>query len=225
LSCPGISESVHQIDLGKDAKSGVITVTNESSEKLQVQMRAFEWSQDAEGNDRYEETQELIFFPKLMELDRNEQKILRAGIKIPATAKEKTYRLFIAEIPVRRKAEGSQVAIAVRFGVPIFVKPLKEEPKGELGKMVLSQGTVKALVKNTGNRHFIIDSVHFKGKKRKGEISQGDQRLVSPEQRLRMYSASMPPEICKDTVRIDMEVKTSGFLLTGTLDPTKICLP
>ncbi len=97
-----------RLDLGRDAKSGAVTVANDSDDRLQVQMKAYEWTQDAEGKDRYEETGEILFFPRMMILERKEEKILRAGIRVPAVAKEKTYRLFIEEIPGPRNVGGGE---------------------------------------------------------------------------------------------------------------------
>jgi outer membrane usher protein FimD/PapC len=49
-----------RLELGRQARSGVVTVINDSEERLQVQMRATEWTQDAEGKDRDEETGDLF---------------------------------------------------------------------------------------------------------------------------------------------------------------------
>src|SRR5512147_2306777 len=37
-----------RLDLGRDTKSGAVTVANDSDDRLQVQMKAYEWTQDAE---------------------------------------------------------------------------------------------------------------------------------------------------------------------------------
>src|SRR4030043_2324751 len=87
-----------RLDFDRGTKSGVITIVNEAGEKLNVQMKAFEWTQNPDGKDQYTETNDIIFFPRIMSLEKSEEKILRAGIKIPATMREKTYRLFIEEI-------------------------------------------------------------------------------------------------------------------------------
>jgi fimbrial chaperone protein len=216
------------LDFDRGTKSGVITVVNEGGERLNVQMKAFEWSQNADGKDRYTETNDIIFFPRIMVLEKNEEKILRAGIKIPATTKEKTYRLFIEEIPEPKKAEGVNVAIAIRFGVPIFVKPLKEEVKGEIEKVELSKGVLNALIKNKGNTHFIINSIDVKGKNAKGEGIFSKELsgwyLLSGVSRI--YTLSIPQEVCKDLSKLDIEVKTERFNLNGKLDVDQaMCLP
>jgi fimbrial chaperone protein len=162
-----------------------------------------------------------------MTIEPKEDRILRAGIKIPAVAKEKTYRLFVEEIPEPKKSEGVNVAIAIRFGVPIFVKPLKAEPKGEIPKVELAKGVVSATVKNTGNVHFMINSVNIRGKNDKGEeIFAKDVNgwyLLSDASRI--YSVEVPQEICKEISKIDVQVVTDKLNLNGKADVDKtMCL-
>lgn len=217
-----------RLDFDRKTKSGVVTIVNEGNDKLNLQMKAFEWTQNAEGKDQYTETNDLIFFPRIMSLEKGEEKILRAGIRIPATTKEKTYRLFIEEIPEPRKAEGVNVAIAIRFGVPIFVKPLKEELKSEIEKIDLSKGVLNTLIRNKGNTHFIIQSIVIKGKNAKGE--EIFSRELSGWYLLsgvsRVYTLSVPQESCYDLTKIDLEVKTDRFTLNGRLDVNQaMCIP
>ncbi len=217
-----------RLDFDRGTKSGVITIVNEGGDKLNVQMKAFEWTQNADGKDQYTETNDIIFFPMIMALEKSEEKILRAGIKIPATTKEKTYRLFIEEIPEPKKAEGVNVAITIRFGVPIFVKPLKEEVKGEIEKMDFSKGVLSALIKNIGNVHFIINSTDIKGKNVKGEEIFSKELsgwyLLSGVSRL--HTITIPQEVCKALSKLDIEVKTDRFKLNGKLDVDQaMCMP
>lgn len=217
-----------RLDFGREVKSGVITVTNDASEKLNVQMKAMEWTQDAEGKDVYTDTTDIIFFPKIMTIDKKEDRIIRAGIKAPAVVREKTYRLFIEEIPEPKKAEGASVAIAIKFGVPIFVKPLKAEEKGEIGKIGLLGGALNATVSNTGTVHFRIDSVAIQGKNSKGEETYKTELagwyLLSGTSRI--YTASLPKEACDKTAKVEVEVKTDKLLLNGKLDVDKtMCSP
>jgi fimbrial chaperone protein len=216
-----------RIDLDKNAKSGAVRIVNEGDERLTVQMKAMEWTQDAEGKDIYTDTEDIIFFPKLMTIEKQEERILRAGIKIPAVAKEKTFRLFVEEIPEPKGSEGVNVAIAIRFGVPIFVKPLKVEAKGEIEKVEFSKGVAAAAIKNTGNIHFMINAVNFRGKNDKGEeIFAKDINgwyLLSGSSRI--YSEKIPKEICKDLSKIEVQVATDKLNLSGKTDvDTAMCL-
>jgi fimbrial chaperone protein len=216
-----------RIDLDKSAKSGVVTIANEGTENLNVQMKAMEWTQDAQGKDVYTETEDIIFFPKIMTIEKKEERILRAGIKIPAVAKEKTYRLFVEEIPEPKKSEGVNVAIAIRFGVPIFVKPLNAEPKGEIQKIELAKGVISVTVKNTGNIHFMINTINIQGKNRKGEevFTKDVNGWYLLSEASRGYSTEVPQEICKDVSKIDVQVVTDKLNLSGKADvDTAMCI-
>ena len=214
-----------RLELGHQAKSGSVTVTNDGEEPMQVQMTAMEWTQDGEGKDRYEETQDLVFFPKIMELKGKEERLIRAGIRVPAAKTEKTYRLFIQEIPVPGKPPGTSVAIAIRFGLPIFVKPVREEEKGEIGRPELEKGTVRAEVRNRGNVHFAIRSVVVKGNDPGGqpvfekELS-GWYLLAGASRR---YSVEVSENECKRIATFEVSVKTDRFPLEASVpgDPSR----
>lgn len=212
-----------KLELGSNARSGVVNIVNEGTGKFQVQMKAFLWEQDSDGKDRLTETGDLIFFPRMMVFEKPEERILRAGIKLPATTKEKTYRLFIEEIPEPKKAEGTNIAVAIRFGVPVFVKPLQEDPKGELAKIELVGGDCRVTVKNSGNVHFIIQDITINGK--------GIQDKVTFTQKIdgwyllngasRVYTAKIPKQACMETTSLSVKVNTNRFSLYGTLDVDK----
>jgi len=217
-----------RIDLGRAARSGIVTVSNESDERLQVQMKAMEWTQDADGNDRYADTEDILFFPKIMVFEKKEEKILRTGIRSPAAGKERTYRLFIEEIPGPAKDGGVNVAVAIRFGVPIFVGPPKEEARGEVGTVALAAGTLAVPVRNAGNVHFVVQSVVLKGKNGKGEEvfsrELGGWYLLAGASRI--YKTVVPPEVCGTMALLEIDVRTDKFPLRGRLiaDPS-MCAP
>jgi len=209
-----------RLDLGRDAKSGVVTIFNDTDDRLQVQMAAMEWTQDADGKDRYAESGDILFFPRLMIFDKKEEKILRAGIRVPAAAMEKAYRLFIEEIlGLRKQQEGTAIAIAIRFGVPIFVHPLKGEPRGEVGPLTMSEGTFRMPVKNSGNVHFVIQSVLVKGKNGKGEeiLSRELSGWYLLAGASRVYTTEIPPEACGNLAGVEIEVKTDKIPLHGQM--------
>ena len=208
-----------RLDLGASARSGVITVFNEKPETLHLQMKAFAWTQDAEGKDRYEETDDLLFFPRIMIFSKAEERILRAGIKMAVPPREKAYRLFLEEIPGPRKTEGTNVAIAIRLGVPVFVRPVKEEALGEVAELALSQGTLSLAVRNTGNVHFSIAAIEIKGTGPKGEETFskeiGGWYLLAGASR--RYEAAIPREACRGTATIAAAARTDRLTFSGAL--------
>jgi fimbrial chaperone protein len=215
-----------RIFLDREAKSSVITVVNDGDEKINLQGKAMEWSQDPEGKDVYQETKDLVFFPRILMIEKGEQKIIRAGIQMPATAKEKTYRLFIEEIPQPKKktADTAQLTVAIRFGVPVFVKPLKEELGGELAAVALTGGIFSSVVKNTGNTHFRIIEISIKGRNGKGAetfaVKLDGWYLLAGANRL--YSTSIPTGKCDSTEQLDITVTTdTKIILNGHLNVDK----
>lgn len=217
-----------RLDLDKDARTGVVNILTEGADKLNLQVNASEWTQDAEGKDVYTETKDLIFFPKIMTLEKDEEKAVRAGTKMPAAAREKAYRLFIEEIPAPAKAEGVNVRIALRFGIPVFVRPLKEEPSAIIDRIDMSNGVAGVAIKNTGNVHIEISSVTFKGKDAKGKEvftqSVGGWYLLSGVSR--RYTVTIPTDVCTGITRLNIEISTDRLNLEGNLDAGKtMCRP
>ncbi|MBM2837939.1 MAG: csuC [Deltaproteobacteria bacterium] len=218
-----------RLDFDKGTKSGIITVSNDSAEKVHLQIKAVEWVQDAEGKDKYSDTSDLIYFPKIMILEKNEEKVLRTGIKASSVEKEKTYRLFIEEIPQPSKEEGASVAVAIRFGVPIFIKPEKEEARGEIEKIEMSKGVLKAVVKNSGNVHLMIISINIKGKNKEGNevYSKELSGWYLLNGSARTYSTDIPQDKCKELEKVSIEVRTKEEInFNGKLDVDKeLCQP
>jgi fimbrial chaperone protein len=70
-----------------------IVVSNDEAVALSMQIRAYAWSQDEEGQDIYEATDELIFFPKLLVLNPGEKRMVRVGVRGAPPESEKAYRI------------------------------------------------------------------------------------------------------------------------------------
>ncbi|GAB4431568.1 MAG: hypothetical protein OHK0040_00980 [bacterium] len=152
-----------RVELSPQDKSASITVFNEDKSPINFQVKAMSWTQDENGKDNYVESEDIIFFPKVFTLEPNKERLIRIGLKNINPVKEKTYRLFVEEIPSSEKKEGVAVQIALRFGIPIFVKPLKEETKWEIINKKFEKGNFEFQIENKGNQHFNIHYVKIKG--------------------------------------------------------------
>lgn len=211
------------LEFDSEKKSGVIRLINEGEESLRLQLGAAEWKQDEEGKDRYSETSDVVFFPKIMVVEPGSERVIRVGRKLSPAEIEKTYRLFVEEIPRRTESEGVRVNIAVRFGVPLFVKPLEEEPRGEVASAGLSKGRLDILVKNNGNVRFMIKKINISGGNPDEEVLFTRQLsgwyLLSGASRL--YETSIPPEVCAGLATLDIEVETDRMNFTRKVDVHK----
>ena len=217
------------LNFDQKTRSGVITLYNEGVNKISLQVKSYAWSQDSDGKDQYLEDAELVFFPRLLTIEPGKSQVLRVGMQIPATSVEKTYRLFIEEIPEARKADqGATIAITLRFGIPIYVAPLKSEPRGEFVTAVLEKGKLSTIIKNTGNVHFRIQTVQLVGKDATGgEVLRqklDGWYLLSGVSR--PYVFSLTAEECRKAVTFELMADTDREDISTVIktDP-QACIP
>ena len=219
-----------RLELGAVAKSGVIGVRNEGKSKLSFQLQAMEWTQDATGKDQYADTSELIFFPKIMSVEPGEEGLIRVGTKIATVPTERTYRLFIEELPgIVKTPEGrsAQINVLIRFGAPIFVIPLKPQDNLEIEGFELTKGVLTVSAKNTGNRHQVVEGIQLKGSDARGNevyaLNLADRYLLTGT--AKSYTASIAPDQCTKIASLAIEFKTDKRSVSRKLDVSRaMCL-
>ncbi len=213
-----------RIDLDRSARSSIITVTNDDERMLSFQVRAMQWSQDDAGRDQYVESNDLVYFPQQLQVPPKERRVVRIGYRAPAVQAEKTYRLFIEEIADKasRNLNQTGVAIMLRFGVPVFLRPASSNERGEIDLSVTG-GAVRALVRNTGNVHFRLNGVRIEGVGAAGETTfektvDGWYLLTGAE---RVHEAAIPPTACSTTSLVRVEAASDRLTLRSEqpLDP------
>lgn len=100
-----------------------VDVANRGTEKVVVQVQAFDWSQNADG-DEQKPTNELLFNPPVFQLEPGAVQILRVALREPHKgATERTFRLHLTEVPKARD-ENSALNVALRISIPVFVAPV-----------------------------------------------------------------------------------------------------
>lgn len=202
-----------RIDLGATVRSGAVEIRNEGQFPLGFQIQAMEWTQDAEGQDRYAETADLIFYPKVLTVEPGRERVVRVGARAPVTARERTYRLFIEELPTNaRQTEGAQAQIGflIRFGAPVFVAPLKVEDALTVEDLSWGPRQLSVAVRNAGNRHQVVTGIHLRGRDANGRQvfakTLADRYLLAGT--AKSYTASISAEECRATSAIEVEIST-----------------
>jgi fimbrial chaperone protein len=133
-------------------KSGVLTITNEDAAPIALRVRAMRWTQGPDGQDIYEESSDLVFFPKRVDLQPGEKKIVRLGVNAVQQDRERAYRLFVDELPPPEdptQRAGTRLAVLVSMGVPVFLTPEGVQPQLEVEEAQLGGG-LKMTVRNAG---------------------------------------------------------------------------
>jgi fimbrial chaperone protein len=206
-----------RLDLDRRNKTESITISSdEPDKKIQMQAKLMEWTQDAKGNDIYVESNDLIFFPRIFAIDKLDQRVVRVGLKVPASATEKAYRLFIEELPppANPGKKGAQVLFVLRFGVPVFVRPDKEQLAGTIEGMEATPTAAIIIIKNTGNQNFQIQSLRVKSSPVYEKEIVGGYVLAGATKHV---IAQFPPEACKKLDKLQIVMTTDRI---GTIERT-----
>jgi fimbrial chaperone protein len=210
-----------RIVLTGPAQSAILTVQNTSTEALRFQLNAFAWAQDAAGGMVLTPTTEIIFFPRLLALAPGEQRIVRVGTSATAGPIERTFRIFVEELPPpSQTGTPGQVRVLARMGIPIFVEPRAGRAELKLTPPTQQPGRLRFELRNTGSTHAIPQSIRVRGQGPMGEtVWEGEQPgwyILAGEQRV--YEHPLTREECVKTTAVAVEVKTGEQTLTERLD-------
>jgi fimbrial chaperone protein len=201
------------IELGKGVKTASLKISNDDSKPLYMQVRLFSWAQNDEGKSVYQADESLVFFPHTMTIQPKDSRLVRVGIKVPASSIEKSYVLFLEELlapvdnqaPAEDRNKGTVIGIATRFGVPVYLKPLKEHATAVISPVSLTKGKASVAVSNTGNVSLSIPKIQFYSADYLSEYIPGGVILAGATRRFNM---TIPQDVCNKLDKLDVTVKT-----------------
>ena len=156
---------------------------------------------------------------------------MRVGTRTPVVPAEKTYRLFIEELPGNNKdpdKPGVQITFLIRFGAPIFIAPVKPQDGMEIEGMALANGELSLSARNVGNRHQIIKGIHLKGSDAAGKevysATLADRYLLAGA--VKPFKTAIAGDQCVKIAALEVEVKTDRLNATRKLDVSRaMCAP
>jgi fimbrial chaperone protein len=113
---------IYPVLVALDDKTPVETMTIENSgdAPARMQVRVVAWRQD-NGQDLFEETRDILANPPLFEIAPGGQQIARFGLRTASAPTEKSYRVFLEEIPTDRPTAAGEIRTLLRVSIPIFV--------------------------------------------------------------------------------------------------------
>lgn len=209
----GLNISPVQLWLSPDVSKSLITLRNEGSEEGRYQITAMLWDEDAKAGMKLSPTEDIVVFPTILQLKPGETKGLRVGPVVPFGPIEKTYRVFIEEMPAPQKAETrATVRVLTRIGIPVFLAPVKAFEDRRLSAIQVGKSGASVDVENTGNVHFRIDTVRLEGFGEGGaklfeKQAQGWYVLAAGHKR---YDLEIPRASCGQVRKLIVSVRTDG---------------
>jgi len=210
-SATGLNVSPVQLYLSKDESKTQVTVKNESDEAVRFQLSMFTWREDPAKGMQLEPSTDIVFFPALLTLKPGEERAVRVGA-LPAQFGliEKTYRLFVEELPPAEKpAQRSQVRVLTRVGIPIFLAPSRKLDATVVHLERKGSG-LDADVRNDGNVHVRVSTVQLKAFDAKGAVlfekqQQGWYVLANGH---KSYRFELPEGTCAKARRLIVAART-----------------
>ncbi|MBD2665453.1 hypothetical protein B6N60_04409 [Richelia sinica FACHB-800] len=217
-----------KVSLSSQVSNQVLTLRNTSDETLRFQIKTYAWSQDNQGEMQLTPTEEIVAFPGLLSLNPGEERRIRVGTLTPVSTVEKTYRIFVEELPPLKTPNQSNpgIKILTKMGLPIFLQPNQQVVNGKIDNININKNRLVFNVKNTGNTHFIAQIIRVKGTDITGKTVFNKERngwyilngISQP------YELNISQPECSKTQTLLIEVKTEQKVLTEKLEmPTGAC--
>jgi len=222
-----------QLYLSPRVTSTLLNVKNQSGEILRFQLSVFVWGQSDKGEMQLTPTQDIVFFPSLLSLAPGEERKIRVGSAVPGGPQEKSYRIFVEELPPAVRASeagksGPQVKVLTRMGIPIFIQPANPTAGGRIEPKLARSERLAFEVRNTGNVHFQVRNARVKGF---GPANENLFERTVPGWYVlaggsRVFEVQAPKNVCARTRTLAFEVETEQATLQSQLDTRSgICGP
>ncbi|KHO14752.1 pilus assembly protein [Acinetobacter baumannii] len=160
LNAASIRLSPVNVEILSDQSASSISLYNQSNESADLQIRIFEWTQNA-GQDQLIPTDDIAISPPFLKLKPNDSYNLRVvRIKPEPISGEKTYRIILDELPKpidsRKASQG--VNVLLRSSLPVFV--VNKDAITQLNwKIDAKQNDTFLNISNIGNRHALLNDL------------------------------------------------------------------
>ena len=157
-----------RVYLSAKAHSQSLALHNSGSEKARFQVTAFAWQQSPMGEMQLSPTEDILFFPSLLEIAPGETRKVRVATDLPPEAIEKSYRLFVDELPPLKANTSGAVRVLTRLGIPVFLQPNAPDARPTL-EVEVKNGHLLVSLENRGNSYMLAQSVRVVGRDASGK--------------------------------------------------------
>lgn len=197
LLAAGLQISPVSLTISADKKADEVWLRNASTETVHAQVRVYRWSQ-ADGEDVLTPDNGMVASPPMVQVEPGQQqlvRLVRVGPMAAPAATERTYRLLIDELPIKKVTSKAGLDFVFRYSVPVFVAgtaPAKPQLEWSVQN---TGGHAWLVIKNSGNSHSQLAELTFTPPNGKTVMAAaGLAGYVLPGQ-YRRLQLSVPPSL------------------------------
>lgn len=211
-----------RLNLSAQTTNGLLSVQNQSNEPLRFQVVAYEWRQAPDGEMLLLPTSEVAVFPSMVVIPAGASRKVRVGVLGQAGASEKSYRVFVEELPPSTATRDRGVKVLTRMGIPVFLAALAPSSKPAVEGLALRAGRLTFSLKNEGNTHFMTQQIRVLARNDSGQLIQENKLkgwyvLGSDSRR---HDLVLPTTSCAGLASLTIEVETDRGTTSATLGAT-----
>jgi len=108
-----------RLEIDARRRTATLRVRNQEAAPVTIRAYALTWTQ-ANGEDRYEETQAVIVSPPIFTIPGGANQLVRIGLRPQAAGAPAAYRLMVEEVP--QAAPNGGIQVALRLNIPLFAQ-------------------------------------------------------------------------------------------------------
>ena len=153
----GFSVAPVRLFFGEKDRALAVRLSNESATELVLHADVQAWSQDEQGRDRLEPSDDLVVSPTVLRIRPRAEQVVRLILVTPRyPARQMSYRLFLREQPPAKAAQETDAArlpITLTLSLPVFITPARARHALECGLADPEATPPVAVCENRGRAH------------------------------------------------------------------------
>lgn len=173
LSCLLLPLSAHasqvqvsptRLSLDPEAPAAVLTLTNAGNDTVRFEVEVSQWDESEDGQMLLEPSSGLVVFPRIVELAPGATRPIRVAARAPSWGLQRTFRVFVTEMPNPAAQSRRTIQVLSRFGVPVFVGPAVPEPRIRVASARFdAQGELEVRLENAGTGFAFVRRIKARG--------------------------------------------------------------
>ncbi len=204
------------VSLSPAARSAIVAVRNQGREAVRFELQARAWGQSPTGEMLLEPTVDLAVYPPVLSLGPGEERNVRIGMATSPGPLEKTYRVFLQEMPPPERPEGAaRVQVLSRIGLPVFLAPARSTERAVVADLAARGGKAAFVLRNEGTVHVRPTDVKLIGRDKDGKVvfeSELPAWYVLAGG-VRAYEVEIPKEGCASVREVEASVDLGREIL------------